>query len=134
VRRFHLTDATITRDSVSVEGDAWSISVQEPRTVRLFEVADPGVERCLLTYRASLRSEDLAGRAYLEMWCRFPGRGEYFSRGLNQPLEGTTGWASYETPFRLRKGQRPDLIKLDLTVEGRGKVWIKDVELLKTPG
>ncbi len=66
------------------------------------------------------------------MWCRLPGRGEFFSRGLNQTLKGTTDWASYEIPFRLKKGERPDLIKLNLAVEGRGKVWIKDVELLKT--
>jgi len=48
-------------------------------------------------------------------------------------VKGTTGWSSYEVPFRLRKGQRPDLLKLNLAVEGRGKVWIKDIELLKTP-
>ena len=53
--------------------------------------------------------------------------------GLNQPLKRTTDWSSYEIPFRLKKGQRPDLIKLNLVVEGRGKVWIKDIELLRTP-
>ncbi len=26
-----------------------------------------------------------------------------------------------------------DLIKLNLVVEGKGRVWVKDVELLKTP-
>jgi hypothetical protein len=32
----------------------------------------------------------------------------------------------------LKKGERPDLIKLNLAVEGRGKVWIKEVELLRS--
>ena len=86
----------------------------------------------MLTYRARLKSANLDGRAFLEMWCRLPGKGEFFSRGLAQTVSGTTEWASFETPFRLRKGQRPDLVKLNLMIEGYGKVWIKDVQLLKT--
>ena len=56
-----------------------------------------------------------------------------FSKGLNQAATGTTDWASYEIPFSLKKGQRPDLIKLNLVIEGRGKVWLRDIQLLKTP-
>jgi len=67
------------------------------------------------------------------MWCRLPGRGEFFSKGVDQAVEGTTDWVSCEIPFYLKKGQRPDLIKLNLAIEGSGKVWIRDVELLKTP-
>ena len=48
-------------------------------------------------------------------------------------MKGTTGWASYEMPFYLKKGQRPDLIKLNCAVEGPGTAWIRDVELLRTP-
>jgi hypothetical protein len=67
------------------------------------------------------------------MWCRLPGRGEFFSKGLQQGVKGTTDWSSYETPFILKAGQRPDLIKLNLVGEGAGTVWIKEVELLRTP-
>jgi hypothetical protein len=133
IRRFDASDATLSRDNIEVEGKGWRVDASEEQIVRLFEVPDPDVSNCLLTYRASLKSEDLTGRAFLEMWCRLPGRGEFFSRGLNQPLKGTIDWASYEIPFRLKKGQRPDLIKLNLVVEGTGEVWIKDVELLRTP-
>jgi hypothetical protein len=135
IRRFSTVDATLSRDNVTVDGNAWLVEAAEDQVVvRLFEIAarDAEVEQCLLTYRAALRSEELKGRAFLEMWCRLPGRGEFFSRGLNQPLKGTTEWTSHEIPFRLKKGQRPDLIKLNLAVEGRGTVWIKDIELLKT--
>jgi len=133
IRRFHTGDATLSRDGIAVERDGWLVDAPEGRTVRLFEVPDPGVERCLLTYRATMKSEGLSGRAYLEMWCRLPGRGEFFSRGLRQPLRGTTDWVSCEIPFYLKKGQRPDLIKLNLVVDGRGRVWMRDVQLLKTP-
>jgi hypothetical protein len=133
IRRFHAADATLSGDNIEVEGKGWRVDASEEQVVHLFEIPDPDVSNCLLTYRASLKSEDLTGRAFLEMWCRLPGRGEFFSRGLNQPLKGTIDWASYEIPFRLKKGQRPDLIKLNLAVEGTGRVWIKDVELLRTP-
>lgn len=133
LHRFTTADATISQDSVQVQGDGWQIDAQADRVVRLFELPTPDAEQCLLTYRAALRSKGLAGRAFLEMWCRLPGKGEFFSRGLNQTVQGTTEWASFETPFLLKKGQRPDLIKLNLAIEGRGTVWIKDVELLKTP-
>jgi hypothetical protein len=67
------------------------------------------------------------------MWCRVPGHGEFFSKGLDQPIKGTTDWGSYEVPFYLKKDQRADLLKLNLVVEGPGSVGIKDIELLKTP-
>ena len=62
-----------------------------------------------------------------------PGRGEFFSKGLQHPVTGTNDWASYEIPFYLKKGQKPDLIKLNLVVEGKGELWTKEVELLQTP-
>jgi hypothetical protein len=62
-----------------------------------------------------------------------PGAWGILLQGFQHALEGTNDWASCETPFLLKKGQRPDLIKLNLVVEGRGKVLIKDVQLLKTP-
>jgi hypothetical protein len=130
---FGAGDQPITRDGVSRDGDAWQIESREPRTVRLFEVPSPGIEQSIVTYRARARCADLRGRAYLEMWCRFPGQGEFFSRGLQQAVTGTADWASYETPFFLKKGQRPDLITLNLVVEGSGTVWLADIQLLATP-
>jgi hypothetical protein len=132
LRAFGPGDATITLDGVTAEGDGWRIDFPEARTVRLFEVPDPGAEQFLLTYRARLKTEDAKGRTYLEMWCRLPGRGEFFSKGFQQSLKGSTDWANCETPFFLRKGQLPDLVKLNLVAEGAATVWVKNVELLKT--
>jgi hypothetical protein len=87
----------------------------------------------MVTYRAKLKTENLTEQAYLEMWCRFPGKGEFFSRGLDHAVTGSNDWASCETPFFLKKGEKPDLIKLNLVVKSAGKLWIKDVELLKSP-
>ena len=133
IRLFRSTDRTLSQDSVTVAQDAWLVEAREGQTIRLFEVQAPQAEQCLITYRAKMKCEGLSGPAFLEMWCRLPGRGEFFSKGVNQAVQGTTDWASYEIPFYLRKGQCPDLIKLNVVVEGRGKLWLKDVHLLKTP-
>src|SRR5882762_8506795 len=133
VRRFSASDSPLSRDGITAGHDGWLIEAKTPQTVHLFELQNPQVEQCVVAYRAKMKSEALSGHAFLEMWCRLPGRGEFFSKGLNQTITGTTDWASYEIPFYLKKGQRPDLIKLGLVIEGRGKVSMKDVELLKAP-
>lgn len=139
LRTFTPAVPTISKDVV-VAGDAWVANCTQPQTFRLFEVSDPAVEDCTVLYRAKLKTEGLTGRAYLEMWCRLPGRGEFFSRGLGQTVTGSNDWASCETPFLLMKGQQPDLIRLNLAVVSTGwlwkkavvgRVWVKDVELLR---
>jgi hypothetical protein len=128
------TSPTITQSGIRVENGAWHIDASaEEQTIRLFEVENPAVEQCILTYRAELKAEDLQGRAFLEMWCRLPGRGEFFSKGYKQAVSGTVEWARYEIPFYLKEGQKPDLIKLNFVVEGQGRVWLRNLELLKTP-
>jgi hypothetical protein len=133
IRTFSVTEPSITRDGVRVDGDSLRIDSTGTRTVRLFDVQDPGVQQCIVTYRAEMKAEKLEGRAYLEMWCGFPGRGEFFSKGFDQALSGTADWGRYEIPFYLKRGQTPELIKLNLVVEGRGVVWLRKVELLQTP-
>ena len=133
IRGFSPSDSPITKDGVTADSDGWRIEFHETRTFHLFEVPDPGIEQCMLTYRAQMKTMNVQGRVYLEMWCRIPGRGEFFSKGLNQTVKGTTDWASYEIPFYLKKGQQPALVKLNVAAEGDGTLWIKDVELLQTP-
>ncbi|MFQ5993117.1 MAG: hypothetical protein ACE5NA_11835 [Nitrospiraceae bacterium] len=105
----------------------------KPTVVRLFEVGDLDIENARLIYRAKLRTEGLDGQVYLEMWCHFPGKGEFFSRGLQKPLSGTTEWTSVETPFFLKKGENPDNIRLNVVISGPGTAWIDDIRLVKGP-
>jgi len=86
-----------------------------------------------LLYQAKVRTKDIQGQVFLEMWCHFPGKGEFFSRSLQSPLSGTTEWTSIETPFFFKKGQKPDLVKLNLVINGNGTAWIDDIHLIKGP-
>jgi hypothetical protein len=67
------------------------------------------------------------------MWVHFKDGGEYFSRGLDRTITGTTNWMTMEIMFILEKGQNPDNVKLNLVIEGKGTVWIDDIVILKGP-
>ena len=133
IRTFDGSESTINTDCVVQCGRGWLIDVDEARTIRLFEVETAELEQCMVTYRARLKSENVRGRGYLEMWCRIPGRGEFFSKGFHDTVQGSNDWSTYEIPFYLKRGQRPDLVKLNVTVEGPGKIWIEDIDLSYTP-
>jgi hypothetical protein len=107
------------------------IVATEPTVVRLFELGDIDVENARLIYQAKVRTEGIEGQVFLEMWCHFPGKGEFFSRGLQTPLTGTTNWTTEETPFFLKKGENPDNVKLNLVINGKGTTWIDDIRVLK---
>ncbi len=133
-------DGMITRSGVRIDKDISSdgngslrITSIKPRVIRLFETGDIDIENARLTYQARLRTAHVEGQVYLEMWCHFPGKGEYFSRGLKTPLTGTTEWTTEETPFFLKKGENPDNVKLNLVINGKGTAWIDDIRLLRAP-
>jgi hypothetical protein len=109
------------------------ISLTEPAVIQLFETGDLDIEEAALIYQAKLRTEGIQGRVYLEMWCHFEGKGEFFSRGLDSPLGGTNNWTSVETAFFLKAGENPDNVKLNVVGEGAGTVWVDGIRLLKRP-
>lgn len=133
LRSFRPTDRTIAESGVTVDGDSLRIDATGESSVPLYEIPDPGVESCVLAYRAQLKTANVEGGVYLEMWCRVPGRGEFFSKGVHDKLRGETAWSSHEIPFSLKSGQRPDLVKLNLAFEGPGTAWIREIELVCTP-
>ncbi len=130
-----LTQSGVTIDKeISSDGNgSLRIEAAEPTTVRLFETGDIDIENARLIYQARVRTKNVEGQVYLEMWCHIAGLGEFFSKGLATPLTGTTDWTTEETPFFLKAGENPDNVKLNLVIKGKGTVWIDDIRLLKGP-
>jgi hypothetical protein len=119
--------------AVSSDGNgSLRFDAESPRVIPLFEVADISIEDALLIYQAHLRTRDIRGQVYLEMWCSFPGKGEFFSRGLRSPLTGNSEWTTASTPFILKKGEMPERVRLNLVIDGAGTAWIDDVRLLRS--
>jgi hypothetical protein len=130
-----LTQSGVTIDKkISSDGNgSLRIEATEPTTIRLFETGDIDIEDARLIYQARVRTEKVEGQVYLEMWCHIASLGDFFSRGLDRPLTGSTDWVTEDTPFFLKAGQNPDNVKLNLVIDGKGTVWIDDVRLLKGP-
>ncbi len=133
-------DGVISRTGVSFDSGISSdgngslhLVTSDSTTIRLFETGDLDVENAVLRYQAMVRTKDVQGRVYLEMWCGFPGMGEYFSRGLNSQLTGSQEWNPQETSFFLKKGENPKRVKLNLVVTGPGEVWVDDIHLTAAP-
>lgn len=100
----------------------------------LYDTGDLDIEDAVIIYKARLKAENLQGTAYLQMWCVFEGRGEYFSKGLDFTVSGTKDWLEVQTPFILKKAENPVNIKLQIVVVGSGTVWIDDIRIIKNPG
>jgi len=116
---------------VSYDGQgSIKITATDSTVVNLFNISDPDIENTRLLYRARIKSENVIGQAYLEMWCAFPGKGEYFTRDLLTPITGSRDWMEEEVAFVLEKGQKPSSIRLNVVFEGSGIVWIDDIRLL----
>jgi hypothetical protein len=133
-------DGVISKSDVQLDKEISSdgkgslkITTTKPLVVLLYEVKDIDIENARLIYQARVRTENVQGQVYLEMWCHFAGKGDFFSRGLQSPLSGTTDWTTVETPFFLRMGENPDYVKLNLVINGIGTAWIDDIKLIKGP-
>lgn len=119
--------------SAKWENDELVVSSDAAASVRLFEVPISNRDQCIIIYRFRIKTDELKSGVYPEMWCRFPGKGEFFSRGLDQKLKGSNNWTSMQIPFYLKKGESPDLLKLNMVFEGSGAVRLKNIEILAAP-
>lgn len=138
LKKLSLDDASsiglkVQTDSViKVEGKgSVKITTLWPTTVCLGEVTGLNIENATLIYTARVRSE-LEGAAFLEMWAHVGG-GNYFSKGMNNPIRGKSDWKTIQTPFIFQKGQRPDKLTLNVIINGKGTLWIDDIVLSQEP-
>ena len=108
------------------------VSTKWPTTICLGQISELNIENTRLVYQAKVRSEGLDGAAFLEMWCKV-GSGQYFSRGLTSTISGTKDWQTISTAFILNKGQKAQMVTLNLVINGLGTVWIDDTRLVDHP-
>lgn len=123
----------IQLDKVNSNDGKGSIKIEttSPVIIPLYIVNDLRVDDTQIIYEAKVKSESLSGQALLEMWCVFKDKGEFYSRGFDSVISGTSDWKTIRTVFNLRKGEMPYQIKLNIMVNGVGTVWIDDIHLSK---
>ena len=129
----------IDREITTDNNGSILINANNPITVELFEPNGKDFKNKRLTYKAQMRSENLIatdemrGISYIELIAQFPDGEELISRGPRVPISGTTDWRPAETVLYIDKGHTPETVKLNLIVEGKGKVWLDAVKLEVVP-
>jgi len=125
-----LSNPGVTLDTSTPRGIALRIESQAPRSVRLAEVQTLDAQTVVLTLRGHLRAERLTGRAYLEMRCNMPQKGVLVSRATSQSeVAGTTDWVTQATRLSLGEQPGPQIVSLNVAIEGAGIVWVDNILL-----
>lgn len=125
-------DVKIDKETSADGKGSIKIKTNEPVVINLYRTGDLDVEQATLAYKAKVKTKNFEGKAYLEMWAHFKGKGRFFSRDLMSPVVGDTlGWVEEETKFFLNKGENPDEIELNLVIQGTGDIWVDDIKLIK---
>jgi hypothetical protein len=88
-----------------------------------------------VTFRFKVKTEQVS-RARLDVRLRYSGLDDIVFKGRN--IEGSTNWTEQEISWDASKLQRADAIALDLLMRSNDStmtptIWLKDVELVKTP-
>lgn len=123
-------DPGVSRDG----GGSLRVDTQQGGRLRLYALDGLGEVPGRLVYTGFLKSRDLRGAAFFEMWCRPAAGDPAFVRGVNRRVEGTSDWKPTEIGF-----SRPDLcsnpvsVELNVVVDGSGTVWIDDLRLWSVP-
>ena len=127
-------DMVTVDPAVSFDGKgSLKITVEQPTTVQLYEVPSPKAENADIIYQAKLKAKDFGGDAYLQMLIHYPSGGEITAQNYEKAIGGTTEWVAMEVKANIRKGQKPEVVRLNLILNGGGTVWVDDVHLRKVP-
>jgi hypothetical protein len=121
-------------EGISADGrGSLRIEAPGPISVPLFNITSLRIDNARLVYTAEVQTERVFGQVYLEMIGYLPRQGEVITRGQERLQTGTTGWKEQRTTLDLPQDERPDSVKLNIVINGRGTAWIDDIKLLREP-
>lgn len=105
------------------------------KTLPILTVEAPKISTRYYCLKGEVRTQDVNGTGYLEMWNHFGPQEAYFSRtlgdtGLMKKLEGTADWRAFVLPFNA-EGTKTEVTKLvlNLQLSGKGIVDLRSLRL-----
>lgn len=103
-----------------------------PTTVNIAQL-DTKIDGTVLNYTAEAEALEITGQAYLEIWVHIAGEkgGYYFGRGLDKPLKSAGGWQKLATQFTLKPGQVADSVTLNVVLQGKGRIRLRNISLTR---
>jgi hypothetical protein len=141
LRRFPLDsmDELLTKEGVRIDristdrGGSVLVRARGFTVVPLVDTGPLDVEDVVVSVRGKMRVVSVKGDAYLELTCRLPGQGEISAQGLQYALSGNRHWTDVEVSYRLRKGEKPENIRVSLVATASGRIWLDDLKLEMAP-
>jgi hypothetical protein len=122
------------REESADGGGSLRAEAGRPRTVRLYELRDPhGLEGRLIVLTARLKSVGMRGGAFPELWIHAEGRNEVQVRNPVAAVGKTRDWTPVRLEYRCERGERPDLLRVNLVLDGIGRAWIDDIRIASEP-
>jgi hypothetical protein len=112
----------------------------------LLEITNPPVTKVLYAVTGEIKSSQVQGDGYLEMWNFFPPakpgmqESHYFSRTLGASGEmgkitGTSDWRAFVLPFNRTGGASPPTkLEINLFLPAQGTVYIGPLRLVEFEG
>ncbi len=147
---------SIDNDNTKDGNGALLIDTETPVIVELIELSDININSSRVAFSGVIKTEGLVaavgktitknigkkkknkdidqsskGIAYIEMLVRYEDGEELVSRGPRVPFSGDNDWRSAETILYVDKSENPQRVKLNLVVDGAGKVWIDSASMNK---
>ena len=128
-------DAVFDRDvSQDGGGSLRVVTGEQGGRLRLYRLDDvPPIEGALL-YTGFLKSQDLEGLAFFELWCHPVQGNPAFVRSIPRRVAGTSDWKPQELSFsRPETCHNPSSVELNVVIQGAGTVWIDNLRLWDVP-
>ena len=122
------------REESADGGGSLRAESERPRTVRLYEIRNPrGLEGRLIVLTAQVKSVGVHGRVFPELWINAAGRNEVQARNPAGVIGKTRNWTPVRIEYRCEQGERPDLLRVNLVIDGFGRAWIDDIRITSEP-
>lgn len=131
------TGADAVFDPVVSQDGGGSLRVvtgEEGGRLRLYRLDDVDPVKGALLYTGFLKSQDLGGSAYFELWCHPAEGNPAFVRGVPTRVAGTSDWKPQEVSFSHPETcSDPSSVELNVVIHGAGTVWIDNLRLWDVP-
>jgi hypothetical protein len=114
-------------------------TARQSTTVEVMTVQNPEITSARYAITGKVRYENVAGKAYLEMWSFFPDGTFYASRtladtGPTQSLEGDSDWRLFSLPFTMDDSPlRPDKLAVNVVFPSAGIVQLGQLRVVQYP-
>lgn len=118
--------------AVPVAPGEWRLAERPSGFAALFQLKNPAIESCLVTFRAEVCADRPVPDAAVELLCRVPRQRRRVIRSLPHDLRPDEGWHFFEVTLHLERGEQPSLLRLGLVTGAPANLGLRNAMVLVT--